>query len=295
MLIELFAVMAPVLIVAGIGFGWARSGQPYPTEFVTRLVLNVSTPCLVLSTLSRAEVDLQVFGQMALACVVICVIMAMIGWVLSRAINSDPKVLVPAYMFPNTGNMGLPISLYAFGEPGLALAVAFFVVLSVGHFTVGMMLSGAAQSWRRLLLNPVIISLGVALAVLMLDLQLPRWVANTVDLLGSMSIPMMLLTLGVSLASIRPKQVGKGMLLGGFRILCGAAIGWGIALALDLPPLAQGVLVLQSAMPVAVFNYLFAVKANRSPETVASLVICSTLLSFLLIPLLLIWWLPAAG
>ncbi|MEJ6656223.1 MAG: AEC family transporter [Pseudomonas sp.] len=295
MLIELFAVMAPVLIVAGIGFGWARSGQPYPTEFVTRLVLNISTPCLVLSTLSRAEVDLQVFGQMALACVVICAIMALIGWVLSRAINSDPKVLVPAYMFPNTGNMGLPISLYAFGEPGLALAVAFFVVLSVGHFTVGMILSGAAQSWRRLLLNPVIISLGVALAVLMLDIQLPRWIANTVDLLGSMSIPMMLLTLGVSLASIRLKQVGKGMLLGGFRILCGAAIGWGIALALDLPPLAQGVLVLQSAMPVAVFNYLFAVKANRSPETVASLVICSTLLSFIFIPLLLIWWLPAAG
>lgn len=295
MLIELFAVMAPVLIVAGIGFGWARSGQPYPTEFVTRLVLNVSTPCLVLSTLSRAEVDLQVFGQMALACVVVCVIMAMIGWVLSRAFNSDPKVLVPAYMFPNTGNMGLPISLYAFGEPGLALAVGFFVVLSVGHFTVGMILSGAEQSWRRLLLNPVIISLGLALAVLMLDIQLPRWLANTVDLLGSMSIPMMLLTLGVSLASIRPKQVGKGMLLGGSRILCGAAIGWGIALALDLPPLAQGVLVLQSAMPVAVFNYLFAVKANRSPETVASLVICSTLLSFLLIPLLLLWWLPAVG
>lgn len=295
MLVELFAVMAPVLIVAGIGYGWARSGQAYPTEFVTRLVLNISTPCLVLSTLSRAEVDLQVFGQMAAACVVICAIMALIGWVLSRIIGSDPKVLVPAYMFPNTGNMGLPISLYAFGEPGLALAVAFFVVLSVGHFTVGMMLSGAVQSWRRLLLNPVIVSLGVALAVLLLDLQLPRWIANTVDLLGSLSIPMMLLTLGVSLATIRLQQVGRGMWLGGLRILCGAVIGWAIALALDLPPLAQGVLVMQSAMPVAVFNYLFAVKAGRSPETVASLVICSTLLSFLLIPLLLLWWLPVAS
>lgn len=295
MFFELFAVMAPVLIVAGIGYGWARSGQAYPTEFVTRLVLNISTPCLVLSTLSRAEVDLEIFGQMALGCVVITLLMAGVGWVLSRTINADPKVLVPAYMFPNTGNMGLPISLYAFGEPGLALAVAFFVVLSVGHFSVGMILSGAAESWRRLLLNPVILSLGVALVVLLLDLQLPRWLGNTIDLLGSLSIPMMLLTLGVSLASIRPKQVGKGMALGGLRMLCGAAIGWGIALALDLPPLAQGVLVLQAAMPVAVFNYLFAVKANRSPETVASLVICSTLLSFIFIPLLLIWWLPAAG
>ncbi|EZQ20046.1 AEC family transporter [Pseudomonas sp. G11-1] len=295
MFFELFAVMAPVLIVAGIGYGWARSGQAYPTEFVTRLVLNISTPCLVLSTLSRAEIDLEIFGQMALGCVVITLLMAVVGWVLSRTINADPKVLVPAYMFPNTGNMGLPISLYAFGEPGLALAVAFFVVLSVGHFSVGMILSGAAESWRRLLLNPVILSLGVALVVLLLDLQLPRWLGNTIDLLGSLSIPMMLLTLGVSLASIRPKQVGKGMALGGLRMLCGAAIGWGIALALDLPPLAQGVLVLQAAMPVAVFNYLFAVKANRSPETVASLVICSTLLSFIFIPLLLIWWLPAAG
>lgn len=295
MFFELFAVMAPVLIVAGIGYGWARSGQAYPTEFVTRLVLNISTPCLVLSTLSRAEVDLEVFGQMALGCVVITLLMAVVGWLLSRTISADPKVLVPAYMFPNTGNMGLPISLYAFGEPGLALAVAFFVVLSVGHFSVGMILSGAAESWRRLLLNPVILSLGVALVVLLLDLQLPRWLGNTIDLLGSLSIPMMLLTLGVSLASIRPKQVGKGMALGGLRMLCGGAIGWGIALALDLPPLAQGVLVLQAAMPVAVFNYLFAVKANRSPETVASLVICSTLLSFIFIPLLLIWWLPAAG
>lgn len=295
MLVELFAVMAPVLIVAGIGYGWARSGQTYPTEFVTRLVLNVSTPCLVVSTLSRAEVDLGVFGQMALACAIMCAIMAVIGWVLSRGIGSDPRVLVPAYMFPNTGNMGLPISLYAFGEPGLALAVAFFVVLSIGHFSVGLMLSGAAQSWRRLLVNPVILSLGVALLVLLLDLELPRWIDNTVRLLGNMSIPMMLLTLGVSLASIRPRHVGRGMLLGGFRILCGAAVGWAIAVALDLPPLAQGVLVMQSAMPVAVFNYLFAVKAGRSPETVASLVICSTLLSFLLIPVLLIWWLPVVG
>ena len=295
MFIELFAVMAPVLIVAGIGYGWARSGQAYPTEFVTRLVLNVSTPCLVLSTLSRAEVDVQVFGQIALGCVVITLLMAVVGWVLSRTINADPKVLVPAYMFPNTGNMGLPISLYAFGEPGLALAVAFFVVLSIGHFSVGMILAGAAESWRRLLLNPVIVSLGVALVVLLLDLQLPRWLGNTIDLLGSMSIPMMLLTLGVSLASIRPKQVGKGMALGGLRMLCGALIGWAIALALDLPPLAQGVLILQAAMPVAVFNYLFAVKANRSPETVASLVICSTLLSFLLIPVLLAFLLPMVG
>ncbi|MBV2133060.1 AEC family transporter [Pseudomonas sp. MAP12] len=292
MLAELFAVMAPVLIVAGIGYAWVRSGQAYPTDFVARLVLNIGTPCLVLSSLSRTEVDAQAFGQMALACVVVSVLMGLIGVVLSRTLAMDWKVLVPAYLFPNTGNMGLPISLYAFGEHGLALAVAFFLMLSVGHFTLGMILSGAEPSWRKLLVNPIILSLGAALVVMLFDLELPRWLANTVNLLSGTAIPMMLITLGVSLASIRVQHLGRGMLLGALRILCGGGVGWLIGHLLDLPPLAQAVLVLQSAMPVAVFNYLFAVRANRSPEEVASLVMCSTLLSFVVLPLLLVWLLP---
>ena len=294
MFAELFAVMAPVLIVAGIGYAWVRSGQAYPTDFVARLVLNVATPCLVLSSLSRTELDMQAFGQMALACVAVSLLMGAVGLLLSRTMAVDWKVLVPAYLFPNTGNMGLPISLYAFGEHGLALAVAFFLMLSVGHFTLGMILSGAERSWRKLLVNPIILSLVAALVVMVFDLELPRWLANTTSLLGGMAIPMMLITLGVSLASIRVQHLGRGMLLGGLRILCGAAVGWLIAVALDLPPLAQGVLVLQSSMPVAVFNYLFAIRANRSPEAVASLVMCSTLLSFALVPLLLAWWMPVA-
>ncbi|MDH4608653.1 AEC family transporter [Pseudomonas sp. BN102] len=293
MLAELFAVMAPVLIVAGIGYGWARSGQPYPTEFIARLVLNIGTPSLVLATLSRTEIDRHAFGQLAIACLLVMVVMGLIGSLLSRVFKQDWRILVPAYLFPNSGNMGLPIALYAFGEKGLALAVAFFLVLSVGHFSLGLLLSGSERSPKRLLANPIIISLALALPLVIWDLELPRWLANTIGLLGGMTIPLMLLTLGVSLASIHVRHLGNGMLLGALRILCGAAVGWLVGLLLGLPPLAQGVLVLQSAMPVAVFNYLFAVRAGRSPEAVASLVLCSTLLSFVLIPMLLAWWLPA--
>src|SRR5690606_27000411 len=165
--------------------------------------------------------------------------------------------------------------------------------LSVGHFSIGMLLSGAERSVKGLLLNPIMISLALVLPVLLLDLQLPRWVANTVDLLGGMTIPLMLVTLGVSLASIRVQHVGSGLLLCLLRILCGAGLAWTVGWLLGLSPLVQAVLVLQSAMPVAVFNYLFAVRAGRSPEQVASLVLCSTLLAFVLLPLLLAWWIPA--
>lgn len=289
MLAELFAVMAPILIVAGIGYGWVRFGQAYPTDFITRLILNVGTPCLVLSTLSKSSIDPRAFGQMALACVAVTLLMGLIGVLLSRLFRQDWKVLVPAYLFPNSGNMGLPISLYAFGEEGLALAVAFFLVLSVSHFTVGMALSGAESSVRRLLRHPIIISLVLALPIMLFDIELPRWLGNTVHLLAGMTIPLMLVTLGVSLASIRTQQLGQGMLLGALRLLCGAAVALTVGLLLELPPLVQGVLIMQSAMPVAVFNYLFAVKAGRSPEQVASLVLCSTLLAFGFLPVLLAW------
>lgn len=291
MLASLFAVLAPVFIVAGIGYAWARSGIDYPTEFIARLVMTVGTPALVLSTLSRTRLDQGAFTSMALACVLCMLGMALLGFIVSRLSGLDWRVLLPAFMYPNTGNMGLPISLYAFGEQGLALAVAFFLALSIFQFTLGIAVSGGATSLKGLLRNPIVISLAGAMPIIFLQWELPTWLANTADLLGGMTIPLMLLTLGVSLASIRLQHLGSGLLLGGLRIVLGAAVGWGVGEVLGLETLEKAVLVLQSSMPVAVFNYLLAVRANRSPELVANLVMCSTLLSFVWLPVVLAWWL----
>src|SRR5690606_10198002 len=237
--------------VAGIGYGWARSGHVYPTDFIARLVMTIGTPSLVLSTLSRTNLDPGAFASMALACVLAMTAMGLLGVLLSRVFRQQWRVLVPAFMFPNTGNMGLPISLYAFGEHGLALAVAFFLTLSIVQFTLGMAISGTAASLKALLRNPIVISLAGAMPIIFLDFELPRWLANTADLLGGMTIPLMLLTLGVSLASIRLRHVGSGMLLGGLRIGLGAAVGWAVGAALGMDNLERAVLMVQSAMPVA--------------------------------------------
>jgi len=290
MLASLFAVLAPVFIVAAIGFIWARRGNAYPTDFIASLVMTVGTPSLVLSTLHRTRLEPTAFASMALACVLCMVAMAIIGFAVSRAFRQHWRVLMPAFMFPNTGNMGLPVALYAFGDQGLALAVAFFLTLSSFQFTLGIALSGGVASFRGLLKNPIVVSLALALPLIFFDIKLPLWLGNTVDLLGGMTIPLMLLTLGVSLASIRLSDVGSGMLIGGLRIVLGAAVGWGIGVALDLETLERAVLVMQSAMPVAVFNYLLAVRANQSPEQVANVVMCSTVLSFAWLPLVLAGW-----
>ncbi|WP_369991760.1 AEC family transporter [Pseudomonas xanthosomatis] len=291
MLASLFAVLAPVFIVAAIGFAWARRGLAYPTEFIAQVVMTVGTPALVLSTLNRTQLDPSAFSSMALACCLCLAGMAVAGYLVCRISGQHWRVLLPAFMFPNTGNMGLPISLYAFGEHGLALAVAFFLTLSIFQFTLGIAIAGGAASPKALLRNPIVISLAGAMPLIFLDVELPRWLANTADLLGGMTIPLMLLTLGVSLASIRPRHIGNGLLLGGLRIVLGAAVGWGVGALLGLQSLERAVLVVQSAMPVAVFNYLLAVRANREPEHVANLVMCSTLLSFAWLPAVLAWWL----
>jgi len=290
MFASLFAVLAPVFIVAGIGYAWARSVLDYPTQFVARMVMSVGTPALVLATLNRTQLDPTAFISMALACLLCTLVMALAGLLVCRLSRQDWRVLLPAFMFPNTGNMGLPISLYAFGEQGLALAMAFFLGLSIVQFTVGMAISGTTASFKALLSNPIVISLALALPMIFFDIHLPRWVANTAELLGGMCIPLMLLTLGVSLASIRPQHIASGLLLGGVRIVLGAGVGWAVGAALDMEHLQRAVLMVQSAMPVAVFNYLMALRANRSPEQVANLVMCSTVLSFAWLPLVLAWW-----
>ncbi|TWI53834.1 hypothetical protein IQ22_02445 [Pseudomonas duriflava] len=292
MLSELFAVMAPVLIGSGIGYFWKRGGYEYPTDFISRLVFNIASPCLVLATLGHTRIDKHSFAEMALACVIICVIMGLSAAGLARFFKKDWKVLAPAFMFPNVGNMGLPVCLYAFGEEGMTLAVAFYLVMSIGNFSLGIFWMAGERSLKNLLANPIMISVVIALLLMVFDAQLPRWMANTVDLMSGLAIPLMLITLGVSLASIRPQHLGAGFLFGGLRLCLGALAGWLVGLALGLPPLAQAVLVTQSSMPVAVFNYLYALRANRSPQEVASLVLCSTVLAFGFLPLMLAWWLP---
>src|SRR5690606_15854485 len=146
MITEIFAVMAPVLACAAIGYGWARSGQRFDTDFISRLVLNIGAPCLMLSVLSSVSIDLHTFKQTALACVLVALLMAGFGAVIPRLLGHDVRAYLPSFVFPNVGNMGLPVCLLAFGQEGLALALAFFMVLSVAHFPAGILLAGGKQA-----------------------------------------------------------------------------------------------------------------------------------------------------
>jgi len=108
-------------------------------------------------------------------------------------------------------------------------------------------------------------------------------------MLGSVAIPLMLLALGYSLGGFRLASIGRAALLGSLRLLLGLGSALIAAQLLGLEGLPRQVLVLQGAMPAAVFNYLLAARYQRDPEDVAGIVLVSTCIALVTTPALLAW------
>lgn len=292
MLFELWNVIAPVLVCTAIGVFWGRSSTPYAAEFVSRAVMNIGAPCLVVSAISQAEISGQGFAQVALAASLIFIGTAALAVLVIRYSGGDVHSLLSPVVFPNNGNMGLPLCLFAFGEEGLALALAFFLVQMTALMTGGVALMSRANTGLVPMLGglakqPLIYSIVVALWLLGTDTTLPLWIDSTVELLAGFTIPLMLITLGVSLSSLTTTGWWRSIGFSVLRIGGGLVFAWIVVSLLGLTGTAKNVVLLQSIMPAAVFNYLLALKFDRDPNAVAGIVVASTVMALVAVPLLL--------
>ncbi|PWC41709.1 AEC family transporter [Azospirillum sp. TSO22-1] len=281
-------VMAPVFLIAALGFAWNRAKLPYDSAFITTFAINVSSPCLVFSSLTKLTLSGGELLTMTIASVACIAASALLAVPLLLAFKLPLRTYLPALSFPNAGNLGLPLCLFAFGETGLGLGVLFFAVFSVAQFTIGPVTASGTLDLGRLARTPVIYAVAAALAVLLTGVKPPLWVTNTTTLLGNVAVPIMLLSLGVALASLRMNSVLRAGSLSAVRLVLGCAVGVAVADVMGLTGVMRGVVVLQSSMPVAVFNYLWALRYNNAPEEVAGMVLGSTALAFLGLPALLV-------
>ncbi|MSP68102.1 MAG: AEC family transporter [Alphaproteobacteria bacterium] len=287
MIQTLFAILAPVAVAAGIGVAWVRLGRPFETRFVTDLVTNIGAPCLIFTALVRLQVGAAALAEMALVALAILALAAAAGFAVVRLLGLDWRAFLPALAIGNHGNMGLPLCLFAFGEAGLALGVAYFAVTALVQFTAGHWVASGALSPGEVLRQPIVYALAAAVAVLALGVTPPAWLLNTTLLLGGMTIPLMLISLGVSLARMQVGRVPQVLFLSACRLAIGFAAGHLVVALFALDGVARGVALIQATMPVAVFNYLFAQYHGRDAEEVAGLVVLSTLLACLILPALL--------
>lgn len=289
MIIELLSVVAPVFIVALVGLAWARSGAGFDEVSISRLVLNVGVPCLLFRSLTTLDVSPFELAQMAGLTVGVMALFALGGFAVLKAMKLPAHTFLGPLVFSNSGNVGVPICLFAFGETGLALGMTYFAVSATFHVSLGSPLFAGTFSWRPFLRSPLTWAVLVTVPIVALGIPVPAWIARTTTLLGDIAIPLMLLTLGVSLSKMHPDSLGRSLFLSLVRLGLGLGAGLLLTSLLGVEGLTRKVLILQASMPVGVLNYLFAHRYGRSPEQVASLVLVSTLLSVLSIPALLAW------
>ena len=283
----LLPIIAPILISVGLGWGWVKSGRSMDISAVNTMVTNLGAPCLVFSSLASLSVSPAALTNMALATALAVAVFLAVGAVILRLARLSLPVYLPSLAFTNCGNMGLPLSLFAFGQMGLDLAAAYFAVSMVVMMVLGLWLVSGEPTPKKALTMPLPYAVAAALAFRAAEVEVPAWLYNSTELLGGMTVPLMLLTLGVSLASMRVVGFRRALALATLRLAMGAAVGVAVAALFNFDGVARGVLIIQCAMPPAVFNYLFAQNYDRKPEETASVILISTLISFLTLPLLL--------
>jgi predicted permease len=287
MLNVVLSSVMPVLCTIVFGFLWVRSGRVLDSRVLTPIVVDVGTPCLILSTLLKAEIAPDAFATVALAsCISICAF-AGIGILVLWNLGLPLRTYLPSIAFPNAGNLGLPLALYAFGPEGLGYAIVFFAISSIANHSIGQALAAGTVSWKALARMPMLYAIAIGLTVSYFHIKPPIWFSNTLGLVGGLTIPVMLLMLGGTLARLQIATLWRAIGLSALRIGGGAVIGAIVANLFVLPETARAVLILQCAMPVAVYCYLYAERWRCDPEEVAGLVFLSTAASIITVPLLL--------
>lgn len=287
MIATLWGIIAPVFLCAAVGYVWGRTRRPFDAEMVSTLVITVTTPCLIVATLGNTDISLAALSQVALLVVVVLLLSAAIACAILHLSGHAFRIFLPSLIFPNAGNMGIPLCMLAFGQEGLALALAWMMLYAVIHFSVGLSIVSQQPLSPALLRHPILLSVLLAVVMVATDVSLPAWLQTSMQMIGNVTIPLMLLTLGVSLSQMRLHHLGAGAFFAVLRLLIGFGVGWLVVTMFALEGAMRGVVLIESSMPVAVFNYLLAKSHNQGAEEVAAMVVVSTLAAFLVLPFLL--------
>ncbi len=280
-------ITAPVFLLAAVGFAWVKLGFEYRMQFVTRLAMTISVPCLIFVALMQTEIAPEALAGLSLAAFVAYGLVMVATFVVAKLARLDMRTYLAPLIFGNTGNLGLPLALFAFGDTGLGYAVVVFAVMAILSFTIGIWMVAGAGSLGKVAAEPLVWATLLGALFLWQGWETPMFLTNTLDLIGQMAIPMMLITLGVAMARLGTGAMSLAMILSVVKLVICTGAGWLAAIWFGLEPVAAGVLIVQVATPVAVTSYLIAEKYGADAQPVAGLVVTSTLLSVIALPVIL--------
>lgn len=285
--LTVFEIVAPVFILASIGYLWVRLGFEYRVQFVTGMAMTISVPALIFVALMQTKIEPSALSLLLVASVITYGVLTLLFLCAVRALKLEVRSFLPPLIFGNTGNVGLPLAYFAFGDEGFAYAIVVFAVMAIWSFTFGVWIVSGGGSLTKVIKEPMVGATLLGGIFMWQGWQTPKFLTNALELVGQMAIPMMLITLGVAVARLNPGRLGQAFWLSLIKAALCIGVAAGIGVWLGLPHVALSVLVLQVGTPVAVTSYMLAEKYGADSNAVAGLVVVSTLLSVAVIPLAL--------
>ena len=284
--VKIFEVIFPVFFVIGIGYYLDKKNPKFDTNFITNFAGNIGTPAMIFYTVTTTGITLSIFIHYFAYAILMIGGFAIVGLIMLFLLKKDLSMELPPLILPNTGNMGVPICLFAYGTQGLGVASAVASVIILFHFTLGVFLAKKKFSFDILIKSPPVYAIIVSVFFLYFDIKTPLFLENTTFLLTYATIFLVLMSLGIALTRFK-FSFRDSIIFSFLRVIIGPIIGFGVIHYFDLSGFPAGVLLIQSAMPSAILNYL--VGSMYSPkkvvDSIASTIVTSTLMSFITIPI----------
>lgn len=282
--LRLLGILFPIFGIVAAGYFYGRQHKP-EMAVANRLNMDVFVPALVFAAMAGKSFDLAAYAPLALGGFLVIGTCGLLAWPVARLVGIQPKTLVPPMLFNNSGNIGLPLAVLAWGEAALPAAVILFMVENTLHFSLGARLldphARILTLWRVPVVAAAIAGLTVAL------LKIPVWepAVIAIRMLGDVSVPLLLFSLGVRMTDVSFRDwklpVGAALL----RPLAGMAVAWGVIQLLGLQGRDAAMLLVFGALPPAVLNFLFAERYRQEPQRVASIVLIGNLGALIFLPL----------
>lgn len=287
LILNVFQIATPVFLLTAIGFFWVKLDIEYRVEFVTRLAMTLSLPCLIFVSLMNTQISPEILRTVSLAAIMSYSLVTLASFILVKILKLNISTYLAPLIFGNTGNLGLPLAFFAFGAEGLSYAVVIFAIMATYNFTFGVWIISGGGSIVKATKEPLVWGTVLGLIFLINSWKTPLFLTATLELIGQMAIPLMLITLGVAIARLRLINLSRALVITLTKFFICLVLSIIVGRYYQLGHIPFSVLLLQLTTPVAVTSYLLATKYDNGSDDIAGLVIISTLISVIYIPVIL--------
>ena len=289
--LKLIDVLFPVFFVIIVGYYLGKKDPKFDTKFITNFAGNIGTPAMIFYTITTTGITLDIFIEYFIYSLIIISGFTFVGLIFLFILKKDIISELPPLILPNTGNMGVPICLFAYGTSGLGVASAVASVIILLHFTLGVLLAKKSFSLEILIKNVPIYAIIASVIFLYFKWDVPGYIENTTFLLTYTTIFLVLMSLGIALSRFQVVSWTKASILGAVRVILGPIIGFSLIRYFGLEGFPAGVLLIQSAMPSAVLTYLVGsmYSEKKVVDSVASVIVTSTVMSLITVPVVVFY------